>query len=56
MDEAYEKATVIIKEHRDLLDLIAKELLEKETIEAKDFVALLGERPGNNHSNEEPKV
>ncbi|MCL6590335.1 MAG: ATP-dependent zinc metalloprotease FtsH [Firmicutes bacterium] len=57
MDEAYERSTAIIKEHRDLLDLVAKELLEKETIEGKDFLALLGERPGNNHSNNgEPKV
>ncbi|HEX3048525.1 MAG TPA: cell division protein FtsH, partial [Bacillota bacterium] len=56
MDEAFEKSTLIIKEHRDLLDRIAKELLEKETIESEEFVALLGERPGNNTSEEAPKA
>ena len=34
----------MIQEHRDLLDKIATALLDKETIEAKDFLALLGEK------------
>ncbi|HEY8463160.1 MAG TPA: ATP-dependent zinc metalloprotease FtsH [Bacillota bacterium] len=46
MDEAFQRATGLIKEHRDQLDAIARMLLEKETIEAKEFVALIGEKPG----------
>lgn len=44
MDESFKRATELIREHRDLLDKITGALLEKETIEAKDFLALLGEK------------
>ncbi len=39
--EAYERAKEIINQHRDKLELIAKALLEKETLEAADFERLL---------------
>ncbi len=45
MDNSFERATSIINEHRDLLEAIAKTLLEKETIEGEEFLALLGEDP-----------
>jgi cell division protease FtsH len=45
MDSAFEKSTAVIREHRDMLDAIAKTLLEKETIEGNEFLALLGESP-----------
>ena len=45
MDASFVKSTAIIKEHRDLLDAIAKTLLEKETIEGAAFLTLLGEAP-----------
>jgi cell division protease FtsH len=46
MDEGFKRATGIIEEHRDQLDSIANLLLEKETIEAQEFIALIGEKPG----------
>ncbi len=41
IDAAYEKAETIITEHRKLLDAIASELVEKETLEREDFEKLL---------------
>ena len=41
VDAAYEKAEAIITEHRVLLDAIANELVEKETLEREDFEKLL---------------
>jgi cell division protease FtsH len=52
MDEAFQRATTIIKEHRDQLDSIAMMLLDKETIEASEFVALIGEKPGVTNGND----
>jgi cell division protease FtsH len=45
MDSSFVKSKAIINEHRDMLDAIAKTLLEKETIEGNEFLALLGEAP-----------
>jgi cell division protease FtsH len=41
IDNAYEKALNIITEHRPLLNTIAQELIEKETIEREEFEKLL---------------
>lgn len=41
MKDAYERAEKIIKEHRSLLDTIAKRLIEKETIEREEFENIL---------------
>jgi len=41
IDEAYERAEQIITEHRTKLELIAQTLLEIETLEADEFVALI---------------
>ncbi len=41
IDEAKARATIVINEHRDALDAIAKELIEKETIERAEFEKLL---------------
>jgi len=46
MDESFQRAKGIINERRELLDKIAHVLLEKETIESEEFVALIGEKPG----------
>lgn len=43
-DEAYKQATDILKRNRDKLDLIAEELLKKETIDSEDFVKLIGHK------------
>jgi len=41
IDGAYKKAETIIKKHRNVLDAIAKVLIESETIERADFENLL---------------
>jgi cell division protease FtsH len=41
MKEAYAKAEKIITEHRNLLEIIAKRLIEKETIERDEFDSIL---------------
>lgn len=43
IDEAYQKASQIIKENRDVLDACAKLLLEKEKIGREEFEALFAE-------------
>lgn len=45
--EAHKRAHQILTEHLDKLHLIANYLMEKETIEADEFVALLGGERGN---------
>jgi len=42
LDEAYAEARRILTEHRDQLELVAQELLKKETLDADAFNALLG--------------
>ena len=37
MDECYKKATQLIKENRDLLDLIANTLITKETLTKEEI-------------------
>jgi cell division protease FtsH len=41
-DEAYSQATKILTKLRSKLDVIAEELLKKETIDSDDFVRLIG--------------
>jgi len=45
MDDSFQRAIQLIKEHRELLDKIARALLEKETIEGPAFLELIGEKP-----------
>lgn len=48
IDGQYEVATKILVTHRDQLDLLANALLEEETLEAEEFVALLEGYEGTN--------
>lgn len=41
-DEAYVKANTVLKKLRGKLDILAEELLKKETIESEDFEKLIG--------------
>jgi cell division protease FtsH len=41
IDEEHTRANQILQDHRDKLDLVAKKLLEVETLEAEEFVALI---------------
>jgi cell division protease FtsH len=46
IDSCYERARTILMENRDKMDLIVKVLLEKESIEREEFVALMqGAKP-----------
>ncbi|HEX4086705.1 MAG TPA: ATP-dependent zinc metalloprotease FtsH [Chthoniobacteraceae bacterium] len=45
LDNAYGEAKQILRKHRDKLDLIAGELLEKETLDAPSFQKLLDVEP-----------
>ncbi len=42
IDAAYERALMLVKKYRKDLDLIADELVKKETLEGDDFEVLLG--------------
>jgi|SRR5579885_265125 len=42
VDAAYKQAISVVAKLRDKLDVIAEELLKKETIEGEDFVRLIG--------------
>ena len=42
LDEGYRKAVEILKKHRKQLDIIAEELIKKETVESEEFEALMG--------------
>lgn len=45
MDKAYKQAISILTKMRDKLDLIAEQLLKKETLESEEFEKLMGPRP-----------
>ncbi len=42
VEEGYKKALSLLKKHKDKLDLIAEELVKKETIESEEFEVLMG--------------
>lgn len=45
-DTAYKQAITILTKLRDKLDIIAEELLKKETIDSEEFVKLIGPKKG----------
>jgi cell division protease FtsH len=42
LDEGYKEAEKILKEHKDKIDLVAQELIKKETVESEEFEILMG--------------
>lgn len=42
LKEAYDRAVEVLNEHRDGLDRVAKDLLEKEEVPGKEVLALVG--------------
>lgn len=42
IDEGYKKALAIVKKYRKQLDLVAAELVKKETLESEEFETLMG--------------
>ena len=43
VDENYERAKQLLSENRDMLDILSKELLEKETIDEKEFEDIMNQ-------------
>jgi len=44
VDESYKKASAVLKKNRKKLDLVAKKLLDQETIDEDEFVKLIGRK------------
>ena len=53
LDESYDRAIAVLREHRDGLDRVAKDLLEKEEVPGKEILALVGAE-GTQAPREEP--
>lgn len=45
VDEAYKRCSSLLKEKKDLIGIIAEELLKREVLNRDDMVRLLGKRP-----------
>lgn len=45
IDQAYQRTVRLLTQHRQYLDVIAKELLEKEILFQSDLERLIGKRP-----------
>jgi cell division protease FtsH len=56
LDDAHDEALAILKEHRDQLDLVAQELLKRETLDATAFNELLGQRRDSDQSEPAPAL
>jgi len=52
VDEAYDRATTILTDHRDKLNLVAQKLLEEETIDSKTFIELIGHKNRGDSSDD----
>jgi ATP-dependent Zn protease len=48
VNEGTERANTIITEKREIVEQLAKELLEKETLNNDDILRIMGERPAFN--------
>ena len=51
IEEAYQRTIKLLTEHRQYLDIIAKELLEKEILFQADLERLIGKRPFDKPTN-----
>ncbi|GAA4821797.1 ATP-dependent zinc metalloprotease FtsH [Algivirga pacifica] len=45
IDEAYERTKDLLNKHKDALEILAQQLLDKEILYQNDLVKLIGERP-----------
>ncbi|MGD8856378.1 MAG: ATP-dependent zinc metalloprotease FtsH [Chloroflexota bacterium] len=56
LDTEYERTRIILTENRDKLEKLARKLLEVETLEADEFVALIeGSDPAKSQDDKKPK-
>jgi cell division protease FtsH len=51
VDEQYEQAKTLLLENRDMLEFISKTLLEKETLDEKEFEDLMTQVRENRHND-----
>lgn len=49
IDECYIRTKKLLTKHKDLLETMAKTLLDKEILNSADLIELLGERPNGNY-------
>jgi cell division protease FtsH len=56
VESSYERATMLLEQHRDKLDLLAEALLERETLTREEFLALMEGRELPEPQPEEPPV
>jgi cell division protease FtsH len=56
LDEAHDDARAILTKHRDQLDLVARELLKRETLNATEFNELIGQHHGSDESELAPAL
>ena len=56
LDDAHEDARAILHKHRDQLDLVATELLKRETLNATEFNELISENHGSDKSEPAPAL
>ncbi|NJN92998.1 MAG: ATP-dependent metallopeptidase FtsH/Yme1/Tma family protein [Anaerolineales bacterium] len=54
VDEAHERSLQILRDHIDMLHLIAKRLIDEETIDAAEFAALFGNNPTPHSAPSQP--
>jgi cell division protease FtsH len=55
MNECYERTRQLLEQHRSKIEIIAKELMEKEVLYRKDFEELIGKRPFGEENTQENK-
>jgi cell division protease FtsH len=56
VEDAHQTSKDILSEHREQLDTISRILLERETIEAEEFIALLEGKPEDEVFSEEEEA
>lgn len=56
VDQAYQRTLELIKEKKDMVEMVGKRLLEKEVLDKSDMVELLGPRPFEEKSTYEEFV
>ncbi len=56
LDDAHDDARAILNEHRDQLDLVAQELLKRETLNGAEFNQLIGQHRGSDKSEPAPAL
>jgi cell division protease FtsH len=51
---AYERATKVLTEHRDVLDRVSRDLLERETLDGEEVYQIIRQMTGHDHAPTRP--